>query len=185
MAHGISHRSSLKRETKELNLVPIMNLFIVIIPILIKMLVTYTLAMLYIASWESSGNQGGNSTTETPAESEEVKEKPIFVYLEIRPNSFSLITKENDKEHIPEDDWTASSYDYEGLVDALTAIDEKYRKPEDPDAPGKNSRTNNYLKVYLDNYAPVEAFIRAMDKANSAGFTKLTLVEAGAFMTAQ
>jgi hypothetical protein len=57
MAHGPSKSRKTSHERSPVNMVPIMNLFIVIIPMLINMWVAYQVAMLYIDVSSGAGSE--------------------------------------------------------------------------------------------------------------------------------
>ncbi|MDP8268170.1 MAG: biopolymer transporter ExbD [Candidatus Tenebribacter davisii] len=88
MAYGPSqNRSRSQNETREPNLIPIMNLFIVIIPMLMTIMVTVHLAMIEITlPSESAGGGGGDDV----AQEEQIEDIPKIITLALFPDRFEI-----------------------------------------------------------------------------------------------
>lgn len=141
MINGPSSRRRLSREETDLNLIPIMNLFIVIVPMLITMWVSVQMAMLAIDI--SSGTSASTSTTK------KVKLKKIEVGLF---KSEIQVKVQGDKNilHIPVIDSLVvpRKYDMFALDRKLSQIHKKYPKQKDITLiPAPNVKYNTLLKA--------------------------------------
>lgn len=113
MAYAPSKQRRLKRqEAKELNLIPIMNLFIVVIPMLMTIMVTVPLAMNEISL--SSGGSTSSKSTENTLKN---------IKLSLFADGFGIeVEGEEDIIEIPlQED---GSYDFKALNQQLSALKE-------------------------------------------------------------
>ena len=109
MAYGPSkNRSRSQNEAREPNLIPIMNLFIVIIPMLMTIMVTVHLAMIEITlPTESAGGGGGNDEAEELLE----EDLPKVITLALLPDRFEIMV-EGVEDIITIPQLFAGTYDY-------------------------------------------------------------------------
>jgi len=106
MAHGpTKSRSRSQHELREPNLIPIMNLFIVIIPMLMTIMVTVHLAMIEITLPTEGAGNGGDDTQE---QSEDI---PRVITLALLPDRFEIMV-EGIEEIITIPQLSAGTYDY-------------------------------------------------------------------------
>lgn len=92
MAYGPSqNRTGSQHEHREPNLIPIMNLFIVIIPMLMTIMVSVHLAMIAITLPAPSTGAGNGEEAE-----EQVEELPKMITLALFPDRFEIMV-EGDK----------------------------------------------------------------------------------------
>ncbi len=106
MAHGpTKSRSRSQHEIREPNLIPIMNLFIVIIPMLMTIMVTVHLAMIEITlPTEGAGNGGDDSQ-------EQIEDIPRVITLALLPDRFEIMV-EGIEDIITIPQLSAGTYDY-------------------------------------------------------------------------
>ena len=115
-------RSKKDRDFKAPNLIPIMNLFIVIIPMLMTIMVSAHIALIEITLSTKSTSQ---SEIEEPEEAEEPLKE---IYLALYPNRFELsVAETNILVTIPVLDSVSvpSVYDFHSLNDNLRKIKEE------------------------------------------------------------
>ena len=87
MAYGPSkNRSRSQSEPREPNLIPIMNLFIVIIPLLMTIMVTVHLAMIEITLPTDSAGGGDEDT-------EQLEDLPKVITLALLPDRFEILVE--------------------------------------------------------------------------------------------
>ncbi len=92
MAYGPSqNRTGSQQEHREPNLIPIMNLFIVIIPMLMTIMVSVHLAMIEITLPAQSAGGGNGEEAE-----EQVEDLPKMITLALFPDRFEIMV-EGDK----------------------------------------------------------------------------------------
>lgn len=92
MAYGPSqNRTGSQHEHREPNLIPIMNLFIVIIPMLMTIMVSVHLAMIEITLPAQSAGGGNGEEAE-----EQVEDLPKMITLALFPDRFEIMV-EGDK----------------------------------------------------------------------------------------
>ncbi len=107
-----------KKEPKDLNLIPIMNLFIVIIPMLMTIMVSVHLAMIEITL--------PKTTTQKIIEESEV-EPPPRIILAIFPDRFELVAGEEELLTINKImTFDVESYDYVKLDSEIAKLKERY-----------------------------------------------------------
>ena len=105
MAYGPSkNRSRSQSEPREPNLIPIMNLFIVIIPLLMTIMVTVHLAMIEITLPTDSAGGGDEDT-------EQLEDLPKVITLALLPDRFEILV-EGVEDIITIPQTSAGKYDY-------------------------------------------------------------------------
>ena len=115
MAYGPSQKRKLSdKGVQEVNLIPIMNLFIVVIPMLMTIMVSAHLAMTEIALPSGSGGAG-------EAEEEQIEELPKEITLGLYKDRLEILVEgEADVREIPiQED---GSYDYVTLDQQMSAL---------------------------------------------------------------
>jgi biopolymer transport protein ExbD len=115
MAYGPSQKRKLSdKGVQEVNLIPIMNLFIVVIPMLMTIMVSAHLAMTEIALPSASGGGG-------EAEEEQMEELPKEITLGLYKDRFEILVEgEAEIREIPiQED---GSYDFVNLDKQLAAL---------------------------------------------------------------
>ncbi len=140
MINGPSSRRRLSREETDLNLIPIMNLFIVIVPMLITMWVSVQMAMLAIDI--SSGTAASAST-------KQVKLKKIEVGL-FKNDIQVKVQGDKNILHIPVIDSLVvpRKYDMFALDRKLAEIHKKYPKQKEITlVPAPDVKYNTLLKA--------------------------------------
>jgi len=106
MAMGPSKsRSRSQSELREPNLIPIMNLFIVIIPMLMTIMVTVHLAMIEITLPTEGAGGGGDDTQE------QLEDLPKVITLALLPDRFEIMV-EGIEDMITIPQLSAGTYDY-------------------------------------------------------------------------
>jgi biopolymer transport protein ExbD len=123
MAHGPSKsRTASQREAREPNLIPIMNLFIVIIPMLMTIMVSVRLAMIEITLPTSGGGAGEGS-----GEGSVEEEVPRMLTLALFPDRFEIMV-EGEKEVIAIPKLTMGVYNYVTLDEHIAKLREQNPK---------------------------------------------------------
>jgi len=118
MAHGPSkNRSGSQSEIREPNLIPIMNLFIVIIPMLMTIMVTVHLAMIEITLPTEAIGAGNNESQE------DTEELPSTITLALLPDRFELMV-EGIEDIIAIPQLSPGIYDYFTLDKSIARIKE-------------------------------------------------------------
>ena len=117
MAYGPSkNRSRSQNEPREPNLIPIMNLFIVIIPMLMTIMVTVHLAMIEITlPTEAAGGGGGDDTEE------QLEDLPKVITLALLPDRFEIMV-EGVEDIITIPQLSAGTYDYFSLDKSIARL---------------------------------------------------------------
>lgn len=123
MAYGPSKsRTESQREPREPNLIPIMNLFIVIIPMLMTIMVSVRLAMIEITLPTSGGAAGEGNGEEVVNE-----EVPFVLTLALFPDRFELMEEgKKDITGIPQIE--PGVYDYITLDKEVAKLREQHPK---------------------------------------------------------
>ncbi len=117
MAYGPSkNRTESQHESREPNLIPIMNLFIVIIPMLMTIMVSVHLAMIEITlPTQSSGGGGGDDA------GEQIEEVPKVLTLALLIDRFEVMVEGNeDIIKIPQ--LTSGKYDFMTLDQTISRL---------------------------------------------------------------
>jgi hypothetical protein len=127
MGHGPSKNRKLSREHTPINLISIMNLFIVIIPMLISMWAAFQMAVLYI---DVSGGGAGSGASASAANDEPTQTDNIRIGL--FQGSFELVVEDANGKRIWEqklpvhDSNGAKVYPLTELEEQLKVLREKY-----------------------------------------------------------
>jgi biopolymer transport protein ExbD len=125
MAYGPSKNRKLsKREPKEPNLIPIMNLFIVIIPMLMTIMVSVHLAMLEITLPTAGGGGAAQEAETTP---------PVRIVLALYADRFEVkVGEQEDVTVIPQKGQAegAGEYDFVKLDEMLASLGEKHQNQD-------------------------------------------------------
>ncbi len=156
MAYAPSEsRKGGKWESKDLNLIPIMNLFIVVIPMLLTIIVMTHMAMIEI----SLPTQAGPGETQDEAGAEDVKAK----LLAITPEGFELFTPggEDDGLKLPVINPEAS--------DAIQKYD-FYRLDQEIAKLKKENETLKNIGIMPDPRVTFETLLTTIDIAKTNGF---------------
>jgi hypothetical protein len=158
MASGASKRRIQKSTgPQELNLIPIMNLFITIIPMLLIITVTVHMAMLSLNLSASASGEGGEGDG-NGASGDKVVEIKIVIY----PDKFEVREEGNEPVEIPliTTNEGTQKFDYFALDALLTEI--KERNPEVYEI-----KVTPYPDVFYDT------LIRAIDVSKVNGFPEV------------
>lgn len=141
-------RSKNMRGTARPNLIPIMNLFLVIIPMLITMITATGMQMIAINIPTSGG--GGDSG----AQAQEEQEKKASIFLAILPDKFQIRVDDEIFKEIP---LTADdNYDYVALNKVIDELDKLHPNVEK-------------VKLFPSNNVYFDSFIKAMDVCKKGG----------------
>lgn len=160
MAYGPSQRRKLSdKEVREVNLIPIMNLFIVIIPMLMTIMVSAHLAMNEI-TLPTGGGAGGGEEAE-----EQVEETPKKITLGLYVDRFELLVEgESDARKIPlQED---GSYNYPALDKQLNALKGEHEN-------------QNTVEILPDGQVLFDVLLRSIDICKMNEFPNIK------YMTAQ
>jgi len=160
MAFGASKRRIQKSSgPQDLNLIPIMNFFITIIPMLLVITVTVHMALLSLNLSASEGGGGGSGAGDGGGGANEpVKKIELILYLDR-----IIVTEEGRAETklpVMMDEHGVKKYDFKGLDKVLEEI---------------KSRNENVNEVRVIPYLDVlyDTLIRAIDVAKLKGFTEV------------
>ena len=139
-------------EGKEPNLIPIMNLFLVLIPALMTMMVVTHLAMIGIDYTSSSG--GGDNKDEPKLDK---------ITLKILMNGFDLMIGEEDPYSIAAIDSTANLYDMAKLDEKLNEIKEE-------------NQEQNVIFIMTDPDVIYDILLRSIDLCKMNGFPNVKYI---------
>ncbi|MEA2097215.1 MAG: biopolymer transporter ExbD [Candidatus Cloacimonadota bacterium] len=155
MAYGPSkNRSRSQNEPREPNLIPIMNLFIVIIPMLMTIMVTVHLAMIEITlPTEAAGGGGGDEATE------ELEELPKIITLALLPDRFELMV-EGIEEIITIPQLSVGTYDYFTLDQNIARLKE-------------NNENQGTIDLLPDPTVKFDTLLRSIDICKSNNFPNI------------
>lgn len=112
-------RTKSQRETREPNLIPIMNLFIVVIPMLMTIMVSVHLAMIEITLPTPAAGEGSGE------EAEQIEEPPKVITLALFPDRFE-IKVEGEKKVIEIPQLSPGRYDFVTLDKNITELKEEH-----------------------------------------------------------
>ena len=159
MAYGPSkNRSESQHEPREPNLIPIMNLFIVVIPMLMTIMVSVHLAMIEITLPTSGG--GGAGSGEEQVE----QDIPLVITLALFPDRFEI--KLEGVEKVVEIPLLApGKYDYSTLDMKLAQL-----KEENP-----NQGT---VEILPDPAVTFDTLLRSIDLCKSNNFPNIKYLTA-------
>jgi biopolymer transport protein ExbD len=156
-------RNLLKKPPKEPNLIPIMNLFIVIIPMLMTIMVSVHLAMIEINLPTDVGGGGGDEE-----QLEEPEELPAVITLALYPDRFEIkVEDEKDVNKIPALDTTTipAIYDFAALDELMSTLKEDHEKQET-------------IELLPDNAVKFDTLLRSIDICKSNGFSNIKYLTA-------
>lgn len=159
MAYGPSkNRSRSQFEPREPNLIPIMNLFIVIIPMLMTIMVTVHLAMIEIVlQTESSGGGGGDQ--------EQAEDIPKVITLALFPDRFEIkVEGVDDVIKIPQ--LAAGTYDYFTLDKHISLLKERNEK-------------QGTIDLLPDPSVKFDTLLRSIDICKSNNFPNIKYLTSG------
>jgi biopolymer transport protein ExbD len=158
MAYGPSkNRSESQHEPREPNLIPIMNLFIVVIPMLMTIMVSVHLAMIEITLPSSSG--GGAGTGE-----EQVEDIPRVLTLALFLDRFE-IKVEGVEQVVAIPQLAPGKYDYSTLDMNLAQLD----------ADNPNQGT---MEILPDPDVSFDTLLRSIDLCKSNNFPNIKYLTA-------
>ncbi len=151
MAYGPSqNRTRSQKEPQKPNLIPIMNLFIVVIPMLMTIMVSVRLAMIQITLPAS----GAGKTQE-----EVEKDQPSALTLALLPDRFE-IKVEGIKEVIKIPQLSTGNYDYVSLDQHVASLKEE----------NKNQST---FEILPDSRVRFDTLLRSIDICKSNDFPNI------------
>jgi len=155
MAYGPSkNRSRSQSEPREPNLIPIMNLFIVIIPMLMTIMVTVHLAMIEITlPTEAAGGGGSDETTE------ELEELPKIITLALLPDRFEIMV-EGIEDIITIPQLSVGTYDYFTLDQSIARLKE-------------NNENQGTIDLLPDPTVKFDTLLRSIDICKSNNFPNI------------
>ncbi|RLC57402.1 MAG: hypothetical protein DRH89_03590 [Candidatus Cloacimonadota bacterium] len=155
MAYGPSkNRSRSQNEPREPNLIPIMNLFIVIIPMLMTIMVTVHLAMIEITlPTEAAGGGGGDEATE------ELEELPKIITLALLPDRFEIMV-EGIEDIITIPQLSVGTYDYFTLDRNIARLKE-------------NNENQGTIDLLPDPTVKFDTLLRSIDICKSNNFPNI------------
>ena len=155
MAYGPSkNRSRSQTEPREPNLIPIMNLFIVIIPMLMTIMVTVHLAMIEITlPTEAAGGGGGDETTE------ELEDLPKIITLALLPDRFEIMV-EGIEDIITIPQLFVGTYDYFTLDQNIARLKE-------------NNENQGTIDLLPDPTVKFDTLLRSIDICKSNNFPNI------------
>lgn len=150
MAIAPSRRSRItKQDPREPNLIPIMNLFIVVIPMLMTMMVAVHLSMLEITL--STGSGGGGQTEEKEA-------PPKEITLGLFTDKFELrVEGTKDVIQIPIDKKEYPQYNYVKLDESIAELK-------------RENERQNAIKIVPDPKVKFDTLLRTIDICKDNGF---------------
>ncbi|MCK5051358.1 MAG: biopolymer transporter ExbD [Candidatus Cloacimonetes bacterium] len=156
MAYGPSkHRSRSQNETREPNLIPIMNLFIVIIPMLMTIMVAVHLAMIEITlPTEAAGGGGGDDPEEQLEE-----DLPKVITLALLPDRFEIMV-EGIEDIITIPQLSAGTYDYFTLDESIARLK-------------RNNENQGTIDLLPDPNVKFDTLLRSIDICKSNNFPNI------------
>ncbi len=156
MAYGPSkNRSRSQNEVREPNLIPIMNLFIVIIPMLMTIMVTVHLAMIEITlPTESAAGGGGGDDAQ-----EQLEDLPKVITLALLPDRFEIMVEGiDDIISIPQ--LSTGTYDYFTLDENIARLKE-------------NNENQGTIDLLPDPTVKFDTLLRSIDICKSNNFPNI------------
>ncbi|MCK4653598.1 MAG: biopolymer transporter ExbD [Candidatus Cloacimonetes bacterium] len=159
MAYGPSkNRTRTQREAREPNLIPIMNLFIVVIPMLMTIMVSVHLAMIEITLPTQAAGGGGDETEE------QIEELPKVITLALFPDRFE-IKVEGKKKVIEIPYLSPGRYDYVTLDKNIAKLKEEHT----------NQGT---IEILPDPAVKFDTLLRSIDICKSNNFPNIKYLTA-------
>lgn len=157
MAYGPSkNRSRSQNEPSEPNLIPIMNLFIVIIPMLMTIMVTVHLAMIEITLPTASAGNGGGGNDDS---AEQVEDLPKVITLALLPDRFE-IKVEGIEDIITIPQTSAGTYDYFELDKTIARLKQ-------------NNENQGTIDLLPDPTVKFDTLLRSIDICKSNNFPNI------------
>lgn len=156
MAYGPSqNRSRSQYEPREPNLIPIMNLFIVIIPMLMTIMVTVHLAMIEITLPTESADGGGGGDDAQ----EQLEDLPKIITLALLPDRFEIMVEGiDDIITIPQ--LSTGTYDYFTLDANIARLKE-------------NNENQGTIELLPDPTVKFDTLLRSIDICKSNNFSNI------------
>lgn len=155
MAYAPSKSRSINRlDSKGLNLIPIMNLFIVIIPMLMTIMVSVHLAMIEIVLPKKGS---------TPSADQELSTEMKTLRLNIMRDAFELMIVEDEKTiNIPALDISSvpAAFDFVSLNQNLMELKEEYPK-------------QNTMEILPDPDVKYDTLLRSIDICKLNNFSNI------------
>ena len=146
-------RTGSQRETREPNLIPIMNLFIVVIPMLMTIMVSIHLAMIEITLPTRAAGDGSGE------EAEQIEELPKVITLALFPDRFEIMV-EGEKKVIEIPYLSPGRYDYVTLDKNIAEL-----KEEHPD--------QGTIEMLPDPTVKFDTLLRSIDICKSNNFPNI------------
>jgi len=151
MAHPPSKSRNLqKKHPRPLNLIPIMNLFIVVIPMLMMIMVSVHLALIEIAL---------PAAAEKKIEQEDQEEPPPRIILALLPDKFEILVGEDEEYTIPVKDVSDifAKYDYNELNERMSELKTEYNE-------------QNTIDILPDPSVKYDILLKSIDICKFNGF---------------
>ena len=151
-------RNLIKKPPKEPNLIPIMNLFIVVIPMLMTIMVSVHLAMIEINLPTDIGGGGGDEE-----QVEDPEELPAVITLALYPDRFEIKVEDvKNITKIPALDTTTvpAIYDFADLDNKMSELKEEHEKQET-------------IELLPDSTVKFDTLLRSIDICKSNGFPNI------------
>ena len=148
---AVRERKEARRHDPELNVTPVMNVFLILVPFLLLTAVFVRVAVLEL-SLPSISKKGSQSKQVQP-------EQIVLNFLSITPDGFQLKSKGMNFPKIPLRD---GKYDFETLAKQLRQIKQKYATSED-------------VIVAPDSRIRYETIVHVMDTCRENGFPNISI----------
>lgn len=136
-------------ETEDLNITPVMNIFLILVPFLLLTAVFVKISILEF-SLPSKGDK--------PAQATQAK-NPIVTILAITDKGFDLKTKDMKIPHIAKQD---NDFDYAGLVEKLSQVKQRHQDTED-------------IIIAPQAAIKYDIIIKVMDRCRENGFPNISI----------
>lgn len=163
MAQAASGRSRRKKRAEELDLLPVMNLFCVIIPFLLFSASFLEITIIEMSPTEGIGQGGAGTTNLAKSEEELLQPKIIITTDEMFLGTVFGTNSVCNAYMVTEDGETLRSYDYDELEGALAAL----RSELDEQFP---TIPVNKIIILAQDEIRYENLIDAIDSAGKYGF---------------
>ncbi|OQY37556.1 MAG: hypothetical protein B6226_05070 [Candidatus Cloacimonetes bacterium 4572_65] len=169
-------RKRQQADSKDVDLIPIMNLFVTIIPLLLSMFATIQIAYVTLDLAVPSVGGGGAETTETNKENKElrIKKLELMIYYKDGTESFSFSKNDKYDTSIGVKGKIAGK-DFKLLHDALVS----YRDILAEDMYGSKDTHGGVNKIPIviipTDYVTFGTFVKTMDLCKKLDFTDIIL----------
>lgn len=154
-----SSRRLAQKEPRNPNLIPIMNLFIVVIPMLMTIMVSVHLAMIEITLPTSQGEGGGGE------QQEEIEDPPKAITIGLYTDRFEIQVEGEKVEEIQtlgsDEASNVITYDFVHLDKRISELKEEHE-------------TQNTIDVLPDNKVKYDILLRTIDICKNNGFPNIT-----------